>query len=201
MGINREAPPTIRAYSETFEEALMAILQTNVYEVQGNFIMAYTAEEYEQMKNNKRRLEHTVFSLSYLTADEAKKLIEPVLSEDGMVSTSSPAETGVPSGESISSDTAGGDNLAFQDTVVMRDYPENLEQAQQLMNQLDIRPKQVLIEATILSAVLTEDMEFGVDLNMAGGVAIDFRCACQREERGSYAIVLVPALSNSLRVY
>jgi len=169
-----EGPITVtKLYNVTFEEALTAILQTNVYEVQGNFIMAYTAEEYEQMKNNKRRLEHAVFSLSYLTADEAKKLIEPVLSEDGMVSTSSPAQTGVPAGQSIGSDAAGGDNLAFQDTVVMRDYPENLEQAQQLMSQLDIRPRQVLIEATILSAVLTEDMEFGVDLSMAGGVAID----------------------------
>jgi type IV pilus assembly protein PilQ len=169
-----EGPITVtKLYDVTFEEALMAILQTNVYDVQGNFIMVYTAEEYEQMKNNKRRLEHTVFSLSYLTADEAKKLIEPVLSADGLIATSSPAQTGVPSGQSISSDAAGGDNLAFQDTVVIRDYPENIERAQQLINQLDIRPKQVLIEATILSAVLTEDMEFGVDLNMAGGVTID----------------------------
>jgi len=169
-----EGPITVtKLYDVTFEESLMAILQTNVYEVQGNFIMVYTAEEYEQMKNNKRRLEHTVFSLSYLTADEASKLIEPVLSDDGLIATSSPAETGVPSGQSISSDAAGGDNLAFQDTVVMRDYPENIERAQQLIAQLDIRPRQVLIEATILSAVLTEDMEFGIDLNMAGGVTID----------------------------
>jgi type IV pilus assembly protein PilQ len=169
-----EGPITVtKLYNVTFEEALMAILQTNVYEVQGNFIMAYTAEEYEQMKNNKRRLEYTVFSLSYITADEAKKLIEPILSADGQVAISSPAQTGVPSGQSISSDAGGGDNLAFQDTVVVRDYPENIEQAKQLVAQLDIRPRQVLIEATILSAVLTEDMKFGVDLNMAGGVAID----------------------------
>jgi len=169
-----EGPITVtKLYDVTFEEALMAILQTNVYDVQGNFIMVYTAREYEEMKNNKRRLEHTVLSLFYLTADEAKKLIEPVLSEDGQIATSSPAQTGVPAGESISSDSAGGDNLAFQDTVVVKDYPENLAKVKELIEQLDIRPKQVLIEATILSAVLTEDMEFGIDLNMAGGVTID----------------------------
>jgi len=162
-----------KLFDVTFEEALMAILQTNVYEVQGNFIMVYTAKEFEEKQNNKRRLEHTVFSLSYLTAEEASKLIEPILSDDGMIATSSPAQTGVPAGQSIGSDAAGGDNLAFQDTVVMNDYPENIERAQQLINQLDIRPKQVLIEATILSAVLTDEMEFGVDLNMAGGVAIN----------------------------
>ncbi|MHC5061730.1 MAG: hypothetical protein ACYTFK_11680, partial [Planctomycetota bacterium] len=34
-------------------------------------------------------------------------------------------------------------------------------------------PLQVLVEATILSATLNEDMEFGVDLNFAGGVHIE----------------------------
>ena len=68
-----EGPITVtKLYNVTFEEALMAILQTNVYEVQGNFIMAYTAEEYEQIKNNKRRLEHAVFSLSYLVQYTAR---------------------------------------------------------------------------------------------------------------------------------
>ncbi|MCK5174936.1 MAG: type II secretion system protein GspD [Planctomycetes bacterium] len=159
-------------YDVTFEEALQAIIGTNQYDIQGNFIRVYTEEEYEQIKNNKRRMEYKVFSLNYLTADEALKLVTPLLSADGMVATSSPAQTGVPAGESISSDSAGGDNLAFQDTVVVKDYPETIVEAEELITQLDVRPRQVLIEATILSATLTEDMEFGVDLNLAGGASI-----------------------------
>ncbi|MCK4960342.1 MAG: type II secretion system protein GspD [Planctomycetes bacterium] len=159
-------------YDVTFEEALQALIGTNQYDIQGNFIMVYTAEEYEQIKSNKRRMEYKIFSLNYLTADEALKLVTPLLSADGMVATSSPAETGVPAGESISSDSAGGDNLAFQDTLVVKDYPETIVEAEELIKQLDVRPRQVLIEATILSATLTEDMEFGVDLNLAGGADI-----------------------------
>ncbi len=160
-------------YGVTFEEALQAVISTNKYEVQGNFIMVYTAEEFEQIKADKRRMEYQVFTLNYLTADEAQKLTAALLSEVGSVATSSPAETGVPTGESISSDSAGGDNLAFQDTLVVRDYPENIVEIEELLKKLDIRPKQVLVEATILSATLTEGMEFGVNLNLAGGVAID----------------------------
>ena len=53
------------------------------------------------------------------------------------------------------------------------DYPENIQKVEELLSELDIRPQQVLVEATILSATLTEDMEFGVDLNLANGVHID----------------------------
>ncbi len=159
-------------YDVTFEEALTAILGVkNKYDVQGNFIMVYTHDEYEEIKNNKRRMEHKVFTLYYLTADEALKLVTPLLSEDGELAASSPAETGVPVGKSISSDS-GGDNLAFEDTIVMKDYPENIADAQDVIKQLDKRPKQVLIEATILAATLTEDMDFGVDLNFMAGASL-----------------------------
>jgi type IV pilus assembly protein PilQ len=41
-----------------------------------------------------------------------------------------------------------------------------------LLDVIDIRPKQVLIEATILSALLNEGMELGVDWNLAAGVSL-----------------------------
>ena len=160
-------------YDVTFEEALRAILGTNKYEIQDNFIMVYTAEEFEQVMSDKRRMESRIFTLYYLAADEAEKLVTALLNEGGSVAKSSPAATGVPTGESISSDTAGGDNLAFQDTIIVRDYPETIAEVDKLLAELDVRPKQVLIEATILSANLTEGMQFGVDLNLAAGVHID----------------------------
>jgi len=160
-------------YNVTFEEALQAVIGTHKYEIQGNFIQVYTAEEFDQVMNDRRRMEYRIFTLNYLTADEAQKLTAALLSDSGNVATSSPASTGVPAGESISSDSAGGDNLAFQDTLVVRDYPENIAQIEELLSRLDIRPKQVLVEATILAATLTEGMELGIDFNLAGGVAID----------------------------
>ena len=70
------------------------------------------------------------------------------------------------------SSNGGGDTLALHDTVVIYDYPENIEAVRSLLDVLDVRPKQVLIEATILSALLNEGMELGVDWNLAAGVGI-----------------------------
>ncbi|MBE0534999.1 MAG: hypothetical protein IH624_04955, partial [Phycisphaerae bacterium] len=159
-------------FNVTFDEALQALIGSNKFEVQGNFIMVYTPEEYEQIKADKRRMEDRYFALYYITADETQKLVVPLLSPDGSTAISSPAHTGVPAGESISSDSAGGDNLAFQDTIVIRDYPENLARAAELIKKLDVRPKQVLVEATILSATLNEQMQFGVDWSLAAGVSL-----------------------------
>ncbi len=159
-------------YNVTFEEALQAVIGINKFDVQGNFIMVYTPEEYEQKKADKRRMESRAFTLYYLTASEAEKMVKVILSEDGDVAESSAAETGVPVGKSISEDKSGGDNVAYQDTLVVKDYPERLEEIADLIAKLDKRPRQVLVEATILSAVLTEDMDMGVDLNMAGGVSL-----------------------------
>jgi type IV pilus assembly protein PilQ len=159
-------------FNVTFGEALQAVIGTNKYDVQGNFIMVFTPDEYEQIKADKRRMEDRCFPLYYITADEAQKLVTPLLSPDGATAISSPAQTGVPAGESITSDSAGGDNLAFQDTMVIRDYPENIARVTQLIKKLDVRPKQVLVEATILSATLTEQMQFGIDWSFAAGVSL-----------------------------
>ncbi|MHC4756116.1 MAG: type II secretion system protein GspD [Planctomycetota bacterium] len=63
--------------------------------------------------------------------------------------------------------------MALHDTLVILDYPENVAKADELLKQLDRRPKQVLIEATILSATLNEGMDFGVDLNFLAGTSIN----------------------------
>ena len=63
----------------------------------------------------------------------------------------------------------GGDAMALHETIVVYDYPENIAKAQEIVSSLDVRPKQVLVEATILSADLTEDMQLGIDLDIIAG--------------------------------
>jgi len=158
----------------TFDEAMDAILGNNFkYEQRGSLIRVYTKEEYKKIKEDPERMTYKVFTLYYITAAEAMKLITPVLSGAGSIQGSSPAETVVPTGESITAGTAGGDTMALNDTIVIEDYPENIVEAEKLLKQLDIRPKQVLVEATILSATLTEGMEMGVNLNLLGGVSLN----------------------------
>jgi type IV pilus assembly protein PilQ len=163
----------------TFEEAMDAILGDNFkYEQDGKLIKVYTKDEYKQMKEDPARMMYKVFTLYYITAKEAQNLIAPVLSSNAKVQVSTEAETGVASGGSGSSlditvsTEGGGDTMALNDMIVVYDYPENLEKVAEVLKSIDIRPKQVLVEATILSAALNEETRFGIDWNLLAGVSL-----------------------------
>jgi type II secretory pathway component GspD/PulD (secretin) len=117
--------------------------------------------------------------LYYTTAEEAKKLIVPVLSSDAVVESTTPADTGVAEvsggggGGTTATASLGGDSMALHDMIIVYDYPEKIEVAAEVIRSIDIRPKQVLVEATILSAILTEGMDLGVNLNFMDGIAVD----------------------------
>ena len=172
---NVDGPLTVTSlYDVTFEQALESVLGYGYkYDQEGNFIKVYTAEEYKKIKEDPDRMIYKVFTLYYISAAEAMELIKPVLSGAGSIQGSSPPETTVSTGESISAGTGGGDTMALNDTIVIKDYPENIVEAEKMLKELDARPQQVLIEATILSATLTEGMQLGVDLNFLAGVSLD----------------------------
>lgn len=161
-----------RLTNVTFEEAMDAILGDKFkYEEDGNLIKVYTNEEYKKRMEDPARMEHKLFTLYYISAAEAKKLITPVLSSNGSIETTAAAMTDFPTGESISSGNGGGDATAMNDTIIVYDYPENIEAVGNVLGDVDVRPQQVLIEATILSATLTDDTQFGIDWqNMFGAV-------------------------------
>ncbi|MHC4482713.1 MAG: type II secretion system protein GspD [Planctomycetota bacterium] len=158
----------------TFEEAMDAVLGTNFkYEQEGQLIKVYTKEEYKKIKEDKDRMIHKVFTLYYISAAEAAKLVDPVLSGAGVMQGSTAAEAGISTGEAgVTGGEAGGDSMALHDTLLVYDYPENIAKAGEVIAALDVRPRQVLIEATILSATLTEGTQFGVDLNLLAGVSL-----------------------------
>lgn len=157
----------------TFEEAMDAVLGANFkYEQKGNLTKVYTKDEYKKIMEDEERLISKVFTLYYISAAEAIKLIDPVLSKAGAIQGSSPAETVVPTGESISAGSSGGDTMALNDTIIIRDYPEKIAEAAELVKKFDVRPKQVLIEATVLSALLDEDTELGIDWNLLDGFGL-----------------------------
>jgi type IV pilus assembly protein PilQ len=172
-----------RLFDVTFAEAMTAIMGSALkYEQEGQLIRVYTKEEFKKIKADPDRMEYRVITLYYITAEEARKLITPVLSggSNARVEVSTPAETGISAGGSGSGASGGslgsgggGDSLAVHDTVVIYDFPENIEKAERVIRALDVRPKQVLVEATILSALLTEGMKLGVDLNLMAGIALD----------------------------
>jgi type IV pilus assembly protein PilQ len=150
----------------TFEEAMGAVLGGKFeYEEKKNLVEVFP-------KGDVSRMKYAVFALYYISAAEARKLIEPVLSDKGTIGVTTPAETGVPTGESISAGTGGGDTMSLRDTIVVYDYAENIKRAEELIAAIDVRPIQVLVEATIMSATLTEDTQFGIDWQTLKGTAI-----------------------------
>jgi len=160
-------------YDVTFEQALDAILGYGFkYEEKGNFINVYTTDEFKKIREDEGRMVYRIFTLHYISAAEAKKLVTPVLSNKVRIEVTTAAVTTFPTGESISTVAGGGDTTAMNDTIIIFDYPENIEEAAKVLSTVDIRPKQVLIEATIMSVALTEGMQFGIDWQTLKGTAV-----------------------------
>lgn len=161
---------TASLYNVTFEAALEAMLVSNRlgYRVEGDFIFVYPLEQLAELRKAERKADTRIFKLSYINADVVKNLIEPRLSDIGKITVTPPAETGL-GGEKGPDDTQG-DALAGTDTVVITDYVDRLEEFARIIEQLDVRPKQVLVEATVLRATLTENNALGIDFTTVGGI-------------------------------
>ena len=154
-----------------FYQALDAILQPNGfgYREDGDFIYVYTKQELEEIEKANRKQVTRPVRLNYLNTTDAQSIIAPLLSPDGEVAIT--AETTAGFQPSLSD--GGADTYAGDPTLVITDYEENVEEAVALINELDTRPQQVLVEATILQARLTEDNAFGVDFSVFADVDID----------------------------
>lgn len=161
---------TANLYDVTFYEALDAILQQNGcgFREKGNFIYIYTADELKKIEQAERKVTYQVVKLNYITASDAATFVTPLLSSAGSIAVSGNVGPGF-----VPSPSDGGANsFAHPDTMVIRDYPENIEEIKKVIAQLDERPRQVLVEATILKADLTESTAFGVDFSILSDVAI-----------------------------
>ncbi len=156
-----EASVTADLYGVTFYEALDAILHVNGfgYIEKGNFIYVYTREELEEFERLSRKPISRVIHLDYLNATDAAAFAKSMLSESGSITASAESgqfqiQDGTPS---------GADTYANGATIVIHDFEENVEQVSALIAELDTKPAQVLIEATILQTTLNEANAFGVD--------------------------------------
>jgi len=159
---------TANFYGVTFEEALRAILDSNDcgWFERGNFIYVHTNEELEKLENAKRRMASHLFKLYYAKAKDVQAIITPMLSKDGKISLTPEAEAGIASDPQ----NAGGSSMAGVDCLLVVDYEENIEAIARVIDDLDVPPKSVLVEATILRAQLNEDNAMGIDFTVVGGV-------------------------------
>jgi type IV pilus assembly protein PilQ len=163
---------TVDLYKATVASALDAMCRANnlKWSREDNSIYVFTAEEGAAMRLDEARLVTEVFPLNYLSGEDAMKFVAPALSSKGVVAVNLPAEKGIPSGASAAT---GGNSFGLQDSLVVRDFPENLAAIRDILKSMDRRPRQVLVEATILQVKLDDNTSLGINFNTLAGV--DFK--------------------------
>ncbi|MFN7020742.1 MAG: hypothetical protein ACK4WH_05360 [Phycisphaerales bacterium] len=160
---------TASLYNVTFDEAMSAILHVNgfTYMTNGNFIYVYTQEEYKQIEASLKKRVAKVIRLNYLNSEDAREFVTPLLSKDG-----GEIKTNTKTKDFSISDKSpvGKDDYALGATLVVIDFEENIAAIEDLIRQIDTRPAQVLVEATILQTALNEANAFGVDFSIIGDI-------------------------------
>ncbi|MFK7776656.1 MAG: hypothetical protein QM501_00875, partial [Gimesia sp.] len=152
----------------TSTQALDAILRSRdlTSEKEGSFIYVMTQAQREQKEDSARKVMTKLYSPFYISAKELQNLITPILTENvGVISLTTPSEIGITPDKT----SAGGDSFTQNDSILVRDYPEILEEVDNLLKEMDIPPMQVVIEAMIISVLLNDDMRFGVNFAILGG--------------------------------
>ena len=164
---------TANLYDVTLEQALEAILISNGagYRVINNFIYVYTNAELAALAiSNAPPLASRVYRLSYISPADAERFLTPLVGEDGTIVV--PAEPA--SGLGSDAEEAGGYAYAGDDIILVKARLDRLAEIERVIKEIDVRPKQVLIEATILRAELSEDNALGIDFSLVGGVDLAF---------------------------
>jgi type IV pilus assembly protein PilQ len=148
-------------YAVTLEQALDAVLRPNKYEYRhlNGAVFVGTPEEVAALQPATTR----VFPLCHIPPAEAAAAVKAVLGPAAMV-----CEGG---GEAKSGGGAAMDmGPAGADYLIVTDREDRLAAVEQILAEIDRRPRQVLIESTVLRATLTEQNQFGIDFTLLGGV-------------------------------
>ena len=159
---------TADLFDVTFEEALDAIARGSgfAYTRKEKYILVCSPEYLAKLEEAQRKLVVATIPLSYVKAEDVEKLIAPLMSSVGKLSVSPAAAAGVAADEA----SAGANSYATNDVIVIRDYEDVIREVRAVIAKLDVRPPQVLIEAAILKATLTENNDLGIDFSVLGGV-------------------------------
>jgi type IV pilus assembly protein PilQ len=144
------------------ETALAAILKTTgfVARREGNIIFVGTPADLVVMDQAQDQIVTRVYRPNYIKASELQLLFTSLLTPTiGKITVSSPAEVDIPADQN----KTGGNAFAGMDVVIVRDFQAVVTQLDQIFEEVDVKPKQVAIEAMILSVSLSDSFKFGVN--------------------------------------
>ena len=130
---------TIHLYNRTLEEALDAITMAGGFSYLKRGDLYFVFKPKEDKDPQQERLEMRIFKLRYASVDKVQDILTSVAGTR-MIKIHEPTKT-----------------------IIVEETPENMAKVENIINQWDRKPEQVLIEAKILEVTLTDDMSFGVN--------------------------------------
>ncbi|MEA3346667.1 MAG: hypothetical protein U9Q21_01090 [Candidatus Auribacterota bacterium] len=167
---------TIRLTNVLWEEALEVILRTYGYgyEKKGNIITAMPVDDLAERTKAYKDLSEIVplttkvFILQYLDADDIRKVLSEQLSPRGKITV---LKVRGQTGWSFSDEQFGrkermdipSDEKVRSKTLIISDIPSSLEKLGKVIAEIDIRPKQILIEAKLMEVNHDKLKDLGID--------------------------------------
>src|SRR6478736_3169935 len=143
------------------ETALAAILKSTGFAAarEGNILYIGEPADLQLMNQSQDRINTRIYRPNYTKAADLQVLFTPLLSTEGKITVSTPSMIDIPADQN----KTGGNGFAGIDTVIVRDYEAILLQLDEIFAEIDSKPRQVAIEAMILSVDLNDTFKFGVN--------------------------------------
>lgn len=168
---------TVNLYSVSLEEALDAVLTPLGFAWRKNRNTVFVGTPAE-VAGERTPTETRVFKLHYITKAEALAAGSDLLGRPtdeearaaGNTGRGREAEPAPVSPFGPTQAPPAPKESAAEEVLVLTSTPARLNAFAKLLEQIDTRPAQVLIEATILRATLNEGNQFGIDFTLLGGV-------------------------------
>lgn len=183
-GVNIVASPevagtvNVRISDVPWERALDVILKTYgyAYDKQDKIIMVAPLEKLTAQRRMEQDLSQVqptvteVVTLKYVDAIDARRAIEPQLSPRGRITILEiTGQAGWGFGGSFSEKRSrAGQTTSRSKTLIISDIPPVLENIKTVLNDIDVRPKQILIETRLVEVNLNKLKDFGFDYATGG---------------------------------
>jgi hypothetical protein len=147
------------------EDALNSILSINglVWARQNNIITISTADPEKKLAPNVQGKAIQVFTLNYAMGEDINQVILGLLS---------------PIGKSYVIKISKEEQRSAREQLIVEDLPPYIERIAQYISQVDVAPRQVIVEANILQVTLKDSNKNGVNFDQVARVsnsAVKFR--------------------------
>ena len=146
----------------SLDTALSSILKSTgfIARREGSIVYIGTPADFQAMDQTQDRILTRVYRPNYIKSADLATLITPMLTtEVGKVTVSTASEVDVPPDQV----KTGGNSYSGTDVVMVRDYEAVLREVDVIFAEVDVKPRQVAIEAMILSVKLSDVYRMGVN--------------------------------------